>query len=105
VICIVLAGVFYKLVALVDGWLVNGMLRNHERLFSLNPEFFKASGLVSLNLVPNSSSLAAAVAMLSYQVINLHHYLVDATVWRVGQKENHVGLGLAESAPESGRSD
>ena len=92
-ICLALSGLFYKAVAILDGWLVRALLK-HESLFHMNPEFFRASGLLSLDLVPNGSALAAAVAMLSYQVINVHHYMVDAAVWRVGAREDHVGLGL-----------
>lgn len=99
-VCLVLSGIFYKLVAVVDGWLVSALV-SHSDSFHMNPEFFRASGLLSLNLVPNSSALAAAVAMLSYQIINIHHYMVDAAVWRVGNPEDHLGLGLSRATAAS----
>lgn len=94
-VCLALSALFYKAVAIIDGWLVQALI-GYESLFRMNPEFFRASGLTDLNLVPNSSSIGAAVAMLSYQVINSHHYMVDAAIWRVGEQDNHVGLGLAK---------
>ena len=95
-VCLVLSGIFYKLVAVVDGLVLEKFLANQDLILNMDPAFFQSSGLASLNLVPNSSSLAAAIAMLSYQVINMHHYIVDALIWRVDKKEHHVGLGLAE---------
>jgi hypothetical protein len=47
--------------------------------------------------------MAAAIAMLSYQVINQHHYVVDAFLWRVDNREHHRGLGLGLQRSRSWR--
>ena len=69
----------------------------------MNPEFFRSSGLLKLNLLPTGTTLnsAAALAMVTYQVINFHHYIADASIWRVGKKEHQVGLGLASASTQS----
>lgn len=94
--CIILAAVFYKVVEVIDGIILERLVVNQYSFLSMNPIFFQSSGLANLKLVPNSTGLAAAIAMISYQVINMHHYIVDAVVWRLDKKEYQAGLGLAD---------
>ena len=100
--CIACAAIFYKLLAVVDDVVLTHFITNSAAL-QMNPEFFRSSGLLKLNLLPTGTTLnsAAALAMVTYQVINFHHYIADASIWRVGKKEHQVGLGLASASTQS----